>query len=67
MKNPGNATEEGLKNSIVTELMTLIDIDKKDISISKVTPENLIKPYKEYNALLDMLSELNKDVLKDKK
>lgn len=67
MKNPGNATEEGLKNSIVTELMTLIDIDKNDISISKVTPENLIKPYKEYNALLDMLSELNKDVLKDKK
>lgn len=67
MENPGNATEDGLKNSIVTELMSLIDIDKKDIEISKVTPENLMKPYKEYNTLLEMLSEINKDALKDKK
>lgn len=67
MKNPSNATEDGLKNSIITELMSLIDINKDDISISQVTPENLIKPYKEYNTLLDMLSEVNKDVLKDKK
>ena len=67
MKNPGSATEEGLKNSIVAELMSLIDINVDDISISKVTPENLRKPYKEYKQLLFMLDEMNKDVLKDKR
>ena len=66
-KNPGNSSEEGLKNSIVSELMSLIDIDKDDITISKVTPENLVKPYKQYRSLLEMLDTLNKDALKDKR
>lgn len=67
MKNPRNNSEEGLKNSIISELMSFIDIEKDDIKIEKLTPENLIKPYKEFNSLLDMLSKLNRDVLKDKK
>ena len=67
MKNPGNASEDGLKNSIITELMSLIPINKDDISISKVTPDNLVKPYKQYKQLLSMLDEMNKDALKDKK
>ncbi|MGL4877941.1 hypothetical protein [Paraclostridium dentum] len=66
-KNPGNNTEEGLKNSIVSELMSLINISQEDIEIEKITPENLIKPYKEFNSLLDMLSNINRDVLKDKR
>lgn len=67
MRNPGSSTEEGLKNSIVTELMSMIEINPEDIEISKVTPENLRKPYKKYKQLLYMLDELNKDVLKDKR
>ena len=43
------------------------DITIDDIKIEKITPENLVKPYKEYNNVLDMLSSLNRDVLKDKK
>ena len=66
-KNLGNSSEEGLKNSIISELMSIIDITADDIQISKVTPENLMKPYKEYKKLLDMLDEINKDSLKDKK
>ena len=66
-KNPGSNTEDGLKNSIITELMSLIDITKDDIEIERVTPENLVKPYKEFNSLLDMLSTVNRDVLKDKR
>lgn len=66
-KNPGNNSEEGLKNSIVTELMSLIEIDKNDIKIERVTPENLKKPYKEFNNLLNMLNTINRDVLKDKR
>ena len=66
-KNLGNSTEDGLKNAIVSELMSLIDIDKDDIQISKVTPENLMKPYKEYRTLLEMLDTINKDCLKDKR
>ena len=66
-KNPGNSSEDGLKNSIVSELMSLIDIEKEDIEISKVTPENLIQPYKKYKSLLEMLNSINKDCLKDKR
>ena len=66
-KHLGNSTEDGLKNAIVSELMSLININKEDIEISKVTPENLIKPYKEYKNLLTMLDSINKDVLKDKR
>lgn len=66
-KNLGSSSEDGLKNAIVSELMSLIDIDKDDIEISKVTPANLIKPYKEYTSLLEMLDAINKDCLKDKR
>ena len=66
-KNLGNSSEEGLKNSIISELMSLIDISKEDISISKVTPENLVKPYKKYRTLLEMLNSINRDCLKDKR
>lgn len=66
-KNLGSSSEDGLKNAIVSELMSLIDIDKDDIEISKVTPVNLVKPYKEYTSLLEMLDTINKDCLKDKR
>lgn len=66
-KNLGSSSEDGLKNVIVSELMSLIDIDKDDIEISKVTPANLVKPYKEYISLLEMLDTINKDCLKDKR
>ena len=67
-KNLPNNTEEGLKHSIISEIMDYAnDITIDDIKIEKITPENLVKPYKEYNNVLDMLSSLNRDVLKDKK
>lgn len=66
-KNIANNTEQGLKNAILTELMSDIDIKENDIEISKVTPETLVKPYKTFNSLLDMLSSINRDALKDKR
>lgn len=65
-KNLGNSSEKGLKNAIISELMSLVDITERDIVISKVTPENLVKPYKEYKTLLEMLDKINRDCLKDK-
>lgn len=47
--------------------MSDIDIKENDIEISKVTPETLVKPYKTFNSLLDMLSSINRDALKDKR
>ena len=55
-----------MKNAIISELMSLVDITEDDIVISKVTPENLVKPYKEYKTLLEMLDKINRDCLKDK-
>ena len=67
-KNLPNNTEDGLKHSIISEIMDYVpDITMDDIKIEKITPENLVKPYEEYNTLLDKLSSINRDVLKDKK
>lgn len=67
-KNMGSNSEEGLKNAIMTELIGMYpNIQSEEIDIAKVTPESLVKPYKEYNSLLDMLSQMNRDVLKDKR
>ena len=67
-KNLGSNTEEGLKNAIMSELIGMFpDMKSEEIEINKLTPESLIKPYKEFNSLLDMLSFINRDVLKDKR
>lgn len=67
-KNLGSNTEEGLKNAIMSELIGMFpDMKSEEIEINKLTPESLIKPYKEFNSLLDMLSSINRDVLKDKR
>lgn len=67
-KNMANNSEEGLKNAIITELIGLYpEISADEIQISNLTPEYLLKPYKEFNTLLDMLSSMNRDVLKDKR
>ena len=52
---------------IKPEQLEWISINKDDIEISKVTPANLVKPYKEYTSLLEMLDTINKDCLKDKR
>lgn len=67
-KNLGSNTEEGLKNAIMSELIGMFpEMKSEEIEITKLTPESLIKPYKEFNSLLDMLSSINRDVLKDKR
>lgn len=67
-KNLGSNTEEGLKNAIMSELIGMFpEIQSEEIEITKLTPESLTKPYKEFNSLLDMLSSINRDVLKDKR
>ena len=67
-KNMANNSEEGLKNAIMTELIGLYpEMSADEIQISNLTPESLMKPYEEFNTLLDMLSSMNRDVLKDKR
>ena len=67
-KNLGSNTEEGLKNAIMSELIGMFpEMQSEEIEITKLTPESLTKPYKEFNNLLDMLSSINRDVLKDKR
>ena len=67
-KNLGSNTKEGLKNAIMSELIGMFpEMQSEEIEITKLTPESLTKPYKEFNSLLDMLSSINRDVLKDKR
>lgn len=67
-KNLPNATEYGLKHSIISELMTIEpDINMDDIIIEGLTPENLQKPYEKFDSLLEMLAEINRDVFKHKR
>ncbi len=67
-KNLPNGTENGLKHAIISELMTdFPDLTEDEIIIEVPTPENLIKPYEDYETLLDMLAEINRDVYRTKR
>ena len=67
-KNLPNGTEDGLKHAIISELMTdYPDITMDEIIIENPTAENLIKPYEDYETLLDMLAEVNRDVYRTKR
>lgn len=67
-KNLPNGTEDGLRHAIVSELMTdFPDLTIDDIKIERPTAENLIKPYEDYETLLDMLAEVNRDVYRTKR
>lgn len=67
-KNLPNGTEDGLKHAIISELMTdFPDLKAEEIVIERPTSENLIKPYEDYETLLDMLAEVNRDVYRTKR
>ena len=67
-KNLPNGTEAGLKHAIISELMTdFPDITEEEIIIEQPTPENLIKAYEDYETLLDLLAEVNRDVYRTKR
>ena len=67
-RNLPNGTEAGLKHAIISELMTdFPDIIEDEIIIERPTPENLMKPYEDYETLLDLLAEINRDVYRTKR
>ena len=67
-KNLPNGTELGLKNAIISELMHFDpNITMDDIKIERATPQNLIKPYEDFESLLEKLMYVNKDVYKCKR
>ena len=67
-KNLPNGTEDGLKHAIISELMFFDpDISMNDIKIERATPENLIKPYEDFESLLEKLMYINRDVFKCKR
>ena len=67
-RNLPNGTEAGLKHAIISELMTdFPDIIEDEIIIERPTPENLMKPYEDYETLLDLLAEVNRDVYRTKR
>ena len=67
-RNLPNGTESGLKHAIISELMfDCPDITMDDIKIEGPTPENLMKAYEDYETLLDMLVDVNRDVFRAKR
>ncbi len=67
-KNMPSSTEDGIKSAIIAELMTICpEIEKEDIKIEIPTPENLIKPYEDFETLLDFLEEINRDAYRTKR
>lgn len=67
-KRRTNSTEVGLKNSILNELLYLDpNLEMDEISISKPTPENLIKHYKEFGSVIEKLANVNRDVYRTKR
>ena len=67
-ENLPNGTEEGLKHAIISELLTdCPDIKESEIKIERPTPANLIKAYEDYETLLDLLAEVNRDIYRTKR
>lgn len=67
-KRPTNSTETGLRNAILNELM-IIDpsLIEEEVVISRPTPSNLIKPYKEFKSVLEKLDLVNRDIYRTKR
>ena len=67
-KNLPNASEKGLKDAIISELMFFDpEVKPEDIKIERATPENLRKPYENFESLLDKMMYVNRDVYKCKR
>ena len=67
-RNLPNGSEEGLKHAIISELMRFDpDVSVDDIKIERATPENLRKPYEDFETLLDKMMYINRDVFKCKR
>lgn len=66
-ENLPNASNDGIKNAIISNIMDKIEIDKDDIQIDTLTNESLREQYEGFETLLDFLSDKNRDVYKDKK
>ena len=66
--NLPNGSEIGLKSAIISELMFFdTNITMDDIKIERATPENLLKPYEDFESLLEKLMYVNRDVFKCKR
>jgi hypothetical protein len=66
--NLPNGSEAGLKSAIISELMFFDpNITPDDIKIERATPENLLKPYEDFETLLEKLMYVNRDVFKCKR
>lgn len=67
-KRRTNSTEQGLKNTILNELAILDPyLTAEDIDISRPTPENLVKYYKEFGSVIEKLAHVNRDVYRTKR
>ena len=67
-RNLPNGSESGLKHAIISELMHFDpNVTMEDIKIERATPENLIKPYEDFESLLEKLMYVNRDVFKCKR
>lgn len=67
-RNLPNGSELGLKHAILSELMFFDpEITEDDIKIERATPENLRKPYEDFESLLEKMMYVNRDVFKCKR
>jgi hypothetical protein len=67
-KHRTNSTEDGIKNAIMNAIINIDStVEAKDIDISRPTPENLIKYYKEFGTVIEKLASVNRDVFRTKR
>ena len=67
-RNLPNGSEMGLKHAILSELMFFDpEATEDNIKIERATPENLRKPYEDFESLLEKMMYINRDVFKCKR
>lgn len=62
-----NSSNKGLKKSILSSLVNIIpELEEDNITLERPTATNLVKYYNKNKTILEELSTINHDVLKDK-
>ena len=65
-KRPTNGTEQGIKNAIINSIMNYDSLDLDDIIIERPNGQNMYTLIENEKTVYDTMSEINKDVAREK-
>lgn len=65
-KRPTNGTEQGIKNAVINSVMNYESLDPTDVIIERPNGQNMYMLTEDKRTVYDVMSEMNKDVAREK-